>query len=131
MGLFDFFQDKDEQPSEPNFKEKRLLPRWKISAPAKIKWQGAADYTPCEIRDLNLRGFSLVLAEKIQEANTRAEIYFNDKYFFDIGFCITWHKEAEGKQVYGIKFVTVRDLDKEKIYLMMQDIFPNSFGKSL
>jgi len=131
MGLFDFFQKKDDQPAKPLFVEKRVLPRWKISTPAKIKWQGSEEYLACEVRDLNMRGFSLVITEKIQEANVRAVLCFNEKYSFDIGILVTWHKEVEGKQVYGIKFMNVRDADKEKIYRMMLENFSDSFGKYL
>jgi len=130
MGFFDFFRKKKVLPPEPAaFVEKRLLPRWKISCPAKIKWQGAQDYAACEVKDLNMRGFSLALAEKIPESSCRAELYFNDKYFFDVEICVTWHKVVEGKQVYGIKFLKVRDSDREKIYQMMKENFSGCFGK--
>ncbi|MEI6832341.1 MAG: PilZ domain-containing protein [Candidatus Omnitrophota bacterium] len=131
MGLFSFFKKKKELPPEPESVVKRLLPRWKIAAPAKIKWQGYKDYVACEVRDLNMKGFSLAMAEKIPEANARVELYFNEKYFFDIEISVTWHKEVEEKQIYGIRFLKVRDLDKEKIYQMMRENFPGCFGKSL
>lgn len=131
MGLFNFFQKKKEPLPQPAFVEKRLLPRWKIQAPAKIKWPGAKDYVACEVRDLNMRGFCLVLPDKIVDYNTRAELYFNEKYFFDIEITVTWHTEAEGKQVYGVKFLKVRDSDREKIYQMMKENFAGHFGKYL
>ncbi len=129
MGLFDFFIKKKAPPPKLDFVEKRLLPRWKIQAPAKIKWPTAKDYLPCEVRDLNMRGFCLVLSEKLIVYNTRAELYFNEKYFFDIEIAVTWHKEAQGQQLYGIKFVKVRDSDREKIYQMMKENFAGHFGK--
>ena len=131
MGLFSFFKKKEVLPPKPAFVEKRLLPRWKIAAPAKIKWQGAQDYLACEVKDLNMRGFCLVIPEKITEANVRAELYFNDKYFFDIEIVVTWHKEADGKQIYGLRFIKVRDSDREKIYQMMKENFASCFGKYL
>jgi c-di-GMP-binding flagellar brake protein YcgR len=129
MGLFNFFQKKKEIPSKPAFAEKRLLPRWKIQSSAKIRWQGAKDYVACEVRDLNLRGFCLVLPDKIPGYNIQAELYFNEKYFFDIEISVTWHKETEGRQFYGIKFLKIRDLDREKIYQMMKENFAGHFGK--
>ena len=131
MGLFSFFKKKKELPPEPVSVVKRLLPRWKIAAPAKIKWQGYKDYVACEVRDLNMKGFSLAMTEKIPEANARVELYFNEKYFFDIEISVTWHKEVEAKQIYGIRFLKVRDLDKEKIYQMMRENFSGCFGKFL
>jgi hypothetical protein len=129
MGLFDFFKKKKEPSPKSAFVEKRLLPRWQIQAAAKIKWLGAKDYLPCEVRDLNMRGFCLVLSDKLTEYNTRAELYFNEKFFFDIEITVTWHKEAQGQQIYGIKFVKVRDSDREKIYQMMKENFAGHFGK--
>ena len=69
-------------PPKPIFVEKRLLPRWEIASPAKIRWQGSQDYAACEVKDLNMKGFCLSSPEKIPEANDLAELYFNDKYFF-------------------------------------------------
>jgi hypothetical protein len=131
MGLFSFFKKKKDLPLKPPFVEKRLLPRWKIASPAKIKWLGSNDYLACEVKDLNMKGFCLAMLEKIPEANASAELYFNEKYSFDIEISITWHKEVDGKQVYGVKFLKVRDADKEKIYQMMKENFPGCFGKLL
>ena len=131
MGLFSFFQKEKTPPPSSAFAEKRLLPRWKISSPAKIKWQGFTDYVTCEVRDLNMKGLSLAMAEKVPEADARVEIYFNEKYFFDIEVSVVWHKEAEAKQIYGLRFLRVRDSDKEKIYQMMKENFPGCLGRFL
>lgn len=129
MGLFSFFKKKKDIPQEPAFVERRFLPRWKIVAPAKIKWPGSSDYLACEVMDLNLRGFALAMAEKIPSTNLNIQLYFNDIYFFDIEISITWHKEVEGKQIYGATFLKIRDLDKEKICQMMKNNFPSYLGK--
>jgi len=129
MGLFDFFRKKKEIPLEPVFVEKRFLPRWKISTPAKIKLAGASDYIDCQIKDLNMRGFCLATTEKISECDGAMEIRFNDKYFFFVEVSFTWHKEIEGKQAYGLRFLKVRDSDREKIYSMMKENFSSCFGK--
>ncbi len=129
MGLFNLFKKKEIPLQKPAFIEKRLLPRWKIAAAAKIKWPGAKDYVACEIKDLNMRGLCLALGESLPEYNLHAELYFNEKYFFDIEFAVTWHKEIDGKQVYGVSFLKVRDADREKIYQMMKENFPGCFGK--
>lgn len=131
MGLFNFFQKKKESLAKPAFTEKRLLPRWKIASAARIKWQGANDYVACEVKDLNLKGFCLVVTEKIPEANAFAELYFNEKYFFDIEISVAWHKVVNEKQIYGIKFLRVRDSDREKICQMMKENFAGCLGKVL
>jgi hypothetical protein len=130
MGLFSFFfKKKKVEILKPAFVEKRLMPRWKIAALAKIRWQDAKDYLPCEVMDLNMRGFRLSIAEKIPETDAHVQLYFNDKYFFDIEISITWHKKAETREIYGIKFLKVRDSDREKIYQMMKENFAGCFGK--
>jgi len=113
------------------FVEKRLLPRWKISTSAKIKWQDSKDYVNCEAMDLNMKGICLSSIDKIPEANNAVEFCFNEKYFFEIGISFVWHKEVEGKQIYGLKFLRVHDYDKEKIYQMMKENFPNHLSKAM
>jgi hypothetical protein len=131
MGLFSFFKKKKVLPPKPEFVEKRFLPRWKIGAPAKVRWQGSKDYVACEVRDLNMRGLCLLLVEKVTQYNTRIELYFNEKYFFDIEISVTWHKEVDGKQIYGIRFLKVRDSEREKLYQMVKENFAGCFGKYL
>lgn len=131
MGIFNFFRKKAEPPEPAAPKENRALPRWKISAPAKIKWLDKTDYLACEVKDLNMKGLSLVVTEKIPEGCTHAELYFNEKYFFDIEISIIWHKEADCKQIYGIRFTRVRDADKEKIFQMMKENYHNSLRGDL
>ena len=130
MGLFNFLQKKKKElPQKTGFIERRMLPRWKIVASAKIRLQDSKDYLACEVRDLNLRGFSLGLTKEIPGNNVRFELYFNEKYSFDIEAAVTWHKEVDGKQIYGLRFLRIRDSDREKIYQMMKDIFSNYLGK--
>ena len=131
MGIFGFFQKKKEPSKEPVFKEKRILPRWKISSPAKIRWDGRSNYVQCEVRDLNMKGFCLVLPEKIPNDCLRAELYFNEKFFFNVEIAFVWHKEADCRQVYGVRFTRIKDLDKEKIFQMMKENFSGCFGKLL
>lgn len=131
MGLFSFFRKKKE-PSEQVFTERRLLPRWGIRAPVKIKWKDSDAYLACEVRDLNMKGLSLVMAEKIPEGYTAAQLYFNEKYFFDIEMAVVWHKKEENnKHVYGMRFTRLRDQDKEKLFAMMKENFSGYLWKNL
>jgi hypothetical protein len=124
MGLFDFFKKKKEPPKE-ELQERRMLPRWKVSTPAKVKYRGSDAYIACEVKDLNMKGCALALEEKIPEGTVGLGLYFNDRYFFDIEIEVAWHKEADNKQFYGVRFTRVRDSDKEKMFLMMRENFPN------
>lgn len=123
MGLFNIFQKKTA-PIQQGFKEKRQVPRWKISAPAKIRLTCNDDYLACEIKDLNLRGFCLVIPERIPEGCAGLELCFNDDYAFGIGITVNWHEKIDGKHTYGMRFTKLRDQDKERIFRMMQERFP-------
>jgi len=111
--------------------ERRILPRWKIEASAKIKWDDTQDYLHCEAVDLNMKGVCLATPNAIPEGKNFLEICFNEKYFFGLGVSVVWHKEIAGKQIYGLKFLKVRDYDKEKIYQMMTENFPNLLTKAM
>lgn len=130
MGLFDFFRKK-AAPIQQGFKENRLVPRWKISAPAKVKLAGSNDYLDCVIKDLNLKGFCLIIPGKIPEECEGLELCFSDNYLFSIGITISWYKEIDGKHLYGIKFTRLRDQDKERIFQMMQERFPAHFRSKI
>jgi hypothetical protein len=130
MGLFDFFKKKKAPlPEAP--KEHRLLPRWKISALAKIRLSAGATHVPCEVKDLNMKGCCLTLEQVLPDGCAEVELYFNEKYFFDVEIAIVWHKEIDNKHVYGIKFTRVRDADKEKMFQMMRENFSGQLWKNI
>ncbi len=120
MGFFNLFKRKDAPPLEP-VRAKRQTPRWKISAPAKIKWEVSLDYIPCVVEDLNMKGLCLSLSEGIPEGCLSAKLYFNERFFFEIEFIVIWHQEINHKQCYGLKFSRFREADKEKLFLMIRE----------
>lgn len=130
MGLFNFFQENEDQ-----FKlksgDKRLTPRWKVFAPAKIKLEGCDGYLACEIRDLNLKGFSLVITKKILKKRLAAKLNFNEKYSFKVEVVVLWRKAADNKYIYGMKFNQIADSDRGRILQMMKEDFPPDVWKSL
>jgi len=123
MGLFSLFQKK-EKPQE-TIGENKKVPRWEISTPAKIKWEGQNNYTECEVKDLSLKGCCLAVAEEITKWPVRAELYFNEDFSFNVEMAVVWHKESDSKQTYGIRFSRIRDADKEKIFQMIKSNFPH------
>ena len=131
MGLFDFFKKKKPVSPKPAFVEQRFLPRWDIYAKAKLRLEGQSEYTDCEVKNLNLKGLSMAIAQLLPQECTRATLYFNENYFFDIDMAVVWHKQADGKQIYGLKFTRVRDADREKFVRMMRQDFPRYFEKKL
>lgn len=128
MGIFDLFRNK-EKPKEV-IGENKKVPRWEISAPAKIKWEGKDDYIECEVKNLSLKGCCLAIAEKIVNSPARAELRFNENLFFDVEMTVIWHKESDSKQIYGMKFSRIKDVDKERIFKMVKDNFPDVIIKS-
>lgn len=99
--------------------------------PAKIKLEGFNSYLDCEVRDLNLKGFSLVIAKKILKKRTGAKLCFNKKFSFNIETLVLWSKAADNKYVYGMKFTRILDADRERILQMMNEDFPANVWKNL
>ncbi len=123
MGLFG--PPKKRQVPQPDaFKERRSLPRWPVTALAKIRCEGQGEYVDCEIKDLNMRGFSVTIRTQLPQDCRNMILYFNENFFFTIDVTVVWQKEIQGKHVYGLKFTRIRDSDKEKMYQMMRKDFP-------
>jgi len=122
MGLFNFFFGKKDD-ADPAPSDKRDIPRWEISLPAKIKFEGFDDELECEVRDLNLKGFSLVSSKKIPKEQVGAKLHFNEGPSFNVEMLILWEKEADSKYLYGIKFTKLSGPDREKICQVMKDYF--------
>lgn len=130
MELFDYFFPEKEDASKPESRDKRLTPRWNVSASAKIKLEVSGGYTACEIRDFNLRGFSMVITKKIIKKRISAKLYFNEKYSFKIEAMILWAKALGNKYIYGMKFTRILDADRARILQMMKEDFPENVWKS-
>lgn len=130
MGLFGFFNKKKKQPSfEPS--ERRLIPRWKINTAAKISWDKGVTFVACDITDLNLKGFGLTLTKNLPDILSELVISVHERFVFHADVSVIWHKEKGGRQAYGVKFTRIRDVDKEKIYQMICQDFPDQFEQQL
>ena len=131
MGIFGFFKRKQEAGAQQKsvFIERRFLPRWRISTEARVKYDEQKEYINCQIVNLNMRGFSLITSQKLPRDCRHLTIYFSEKYIFNVEIQILWREESENKNSYGAKFTLIRDLDKEKMYRMMRENFPNQIGK--
>ena len=130
MGLLDFFNKKKEPPVfKP--RERRLIPRWKINTAAKVSWDKEATFIACSITDLNLKGFGLTLIKNLPDTSLELIISVHERFVFRADASVIWHKEKEGKHAYGVKFTRIRDVDKEKIYQMIRQDFPDQFTQQL
>ena len=130
MGIFDSLRKKKEAP-EGTQKEKRLLPRWDISAPAKIRYAGEESYLACEVKNLNLKGFAVIIGQPLPDQCAQTTLYFNENFFFTVDVERVWHNESNGRHIYGFKFTRIRDTDKEKIFKMIQQDFPHCLKVNL
>jgi hypothetical protein len=130
MGWLDFFKEDDEVIKQAS-SDKRLAPRWKVSVPARIKLEGFDSYLDCEIRDLNLKGFSLVISKKIIKKRLDAKLIFNEKYSFKIEVLVLWSRAENNKYIYGLKFNKILDADRGRILQMVKENFPPGVWKSL
>ena len=123
MGFFDFFRRKKGEPSTPVFRERRLVPRWRINSRAQIRWEGLSDYVPCEIKNLSLKGCAITLSQAIPEGCTRITLYFRSEYIFHLEVAIVWYTHE--KNTHGLKFTSIKDSDQEKIQKMVREDFPD------
>ncbi|MDD5116595.1 MAG: PilZ domain-containing protein [Candidatus Omnitrophica bacterium] len=130
MGLLDFFREEEEK-FDFRGSNKRLAPRWTVAVPAKIKFAGNSGYSPCEVRDLNLKGFSLFVSKKILKKRLPVRLYFSEKYSFKVEITILWSKPGNGKYLYGVKFSKIIDSDRERLLNMMNEDFPPHVWKGV
>lgn len=128
MGLFG--PKKKIEPVVPEKPaERRALPRWKISAQAKIKWSGQNEFVQCEIRDLNLKGFAIIVSKELPQACSNIIIHFNEEFFFNAEISLVWNNKLGAKYIYGAIFTRLTDSDKEKMYRMMRQDYPQQLPK--
>ncbi len=122
MGLFDIFKRKPQ--AQPVFKERRLLPRWKILAPATLTFGAAQNSVPCTLLDLNFKGFAISLSSCLPENCKVLKLEVNGRYPYNVEVSPVWHLEKESKQYHGFLFVRLRDSDREKMFTMIKTDFP-------
>ena len=114
-------------------KDRRQIKRWQISWSAKIKLEGAECFTNCSIHDITLRGLRVCLPHTIRtDAFLKLSIVLCDTCILpDIEAWVAWHKIVNEKNIYGLYFVKVSDLCKEKIYRFMREHFHGQMNKQL
>lgn len=124
MGFFDLFRRK-KPPAQPEFKERRLIPRWKLSAPATVTVFCDSTVIPCTIMDLNLKGFAISVGTPLPEDCRLSKLEIYGRYVYTIEVALIWHREKEGLHYYGFTFSRLRDADREKMLAMMKADFPS------
>lgn len=112
-------------------RDRRQIIRWRINWQAKIKLEGAEAPADCRIHDINLKGIKISLAQKLtRDAFLKFNLILSDEFVSDIiEAWVAWHKIIEDKNLYGVYFTKIRDLDKEKIYQFIRKNFSNEMSK--
>lgn len=104
-----------------NKTEKRLLNRWPIHWPAKIKLKdkkGNMIFDPCYINDLNFKGMQISLKETLPEDKSLSlNVILSGEFILDVKVKVIWHRAvASGLNAYGLYFIELKDIDREKIF---------------
>ena len=104
---------------------KRQYIRWTLNREAKIKLEGAEVYTDCQIKDISLKGIQIALRLKCKkDIFLKMGLLIDEGVILDVEAWVAWHKTIDGYNLYGLYFIKIRDLDKEKIYQFMRGYFP-------
>ena len=108
--------------------ERRRLARWQINTPAKISLKENEEFSDCCIEDINLKGMCISLSEPLpQERPVKMTLALADYLDLDVEVEVPWAKENRDKNVYGLCFSRVKDLDKERIYQFINRHCPQQF----
>ncbi|HNX81326.1 MAG TPA: PilZ domain-containing protein [Candidatus Omnitrophota bacterium] len=124
MGFFDFFRRK-QAPVQPEFKERRLIPRWKLAAPATLTFDADATVIPCTLIDLNLKGFAISTGGVLSQECKSLKLEVQGRYVYNVEVIFVWHMEKDTLHYYGFWFSRLRDSDREKMLAMMKSDFPS------
>lgn len=116
-----------EQPrgKELSMDSRRRFVRWQVNQPAKVKLEGAEVFASCAVKDVSLKGLQIFFGIKLTvDTFLRLNLVLADEYAFDVEVWVVWHRAIEGRNVYGLYFTKIKDVDKEKIYQFIRRYFP-------
>ena len=110
--------------------DKRQISRWEINKPVKIQLEGAVVFAECFLKDINFKGFKVMLNLKFPvDSYVKFDLKLSDKYSLECEAWVAWHKTIEGRNIhgrniYGLYFTKLKDADKEKIYKFVYQHVP-------
>lgn len=111
--------------------ERRKLPRWQISRQGTIKLEGAVSEATCQVKDINFKGMQIILNIKLAlDSYVRFHLAFSKECSLDVEAWVAWHKQIEGRNIYGLYFTKLKDTDKERIYKFVYNNIPKEISKS-
>jgi len=97
--------------------ERRRIPRWEINKRAWFKLEQAAEEEPCRVGDINYNGLGIFLTARLPE-NKRFHLglRLSENCVLDVEACVAWRKPIDGVNHYGLYFLEIKDVDKNRIY---------------
>lgn len=106
--------------------ERRRSARWQINREVKLRIEGTKREVPGIIHDLNFNGAKISLDQRLPyDKRVKIEISLSDDFTLEVKIWVAWHKQAMGKNVYGVYFAEMRNSDREAIYKFMRSNFPD------
>ncbi|MFA5349750.1 MAG: PilZ domain-containing protein [Candidatus Omnitrophota bacterium] len=97
--------------------EHRKLPRWLINRQASIKLEGQAREILCWIKDINFKGMQIALSHKLNvDSYIRFSLALSDESSLDTQAWVAWHRQLDGRDVYGLYFNKLNKADEDRIY---------------
>ena len=111
--------------------DRRRFVRWQIDREAQVKLEAAQPPAACTIHDINFKGVRISLKQKLSldkplKINMDLSREFSS---FELEVWVAWHKTIDGYNLYGLYFIKIRDLDKERIYQFMRGYFPEKINQ--
>jgi hypothetical protein len=114
-----------------NTPDHRQVRRWQINWQAKIKLEGQEGFTNCAIYDISFKGIKVCLPYKLQtDTFLKLSVCVSEECVLaEVEAWVAWHKTIEGRNVYGLYFNKIKDVEKEKIYRFLRRNFLGEVNK--
>ncbi len=97
--------------------DRRNIVRWPVNVDAKLKVADSSALLPCQIKDINLKGIQISLAEKLEKDKfLKLSFFLPESIVLDVEAWVAWQKVIDNVNIYGIYFSKIKGSEKEKIY---------------
>jgi hypothetical protein len=110
--------------------DKKRVNRWEINKPVQIKLEGAMAFAECLLKDINFKGIKVILNLRLTvDSHINFILKLSEEYSLQCEAWVVWHRNIDGKSIYGLYFTKLSDSDKEKIYKFVYQNVPREISK--
>lgn len=110
--------------------ERRRFIRWQTFRQAKVKLPDQEDYVDCRVNDINFKGLQIFLAQKLPlDSYVKLSLILTESFTLNVEAWVTWHRSVDGHNIYGLYFTKIIDSDKERIYNLIRNEFPEQIRR--